>query len=87
MLLERAARLCCYETRSERRNESHLDDPEEDTNRFPLFQLGDAFLEYQTPLRLGFGLLTDRMLERRAYRRWGMSCSDGLSGSLQADSG
>ena len=36
----------------------------EDTNHFPLFQLGDVFLENQPPFGLDFGLLPDRVLSK-----------------------
>ena len=34
----------------------------ESTNRFPLLQLRDVFLEYEPPFRLDLGLVSDSML-------------------------
>jgi len=61
MLLKHATRLSCYDRRNKQGNESRRGwvIPMEKTNRFPLFHLGDMYLEYQPPLRLDFGLLLD----------------------------
>ena len=64
MLLERDARLSCYETGNDEAGEFPVVERsnENGTNHFPLLQFGDVLLKYQPPLGLNLRLLPDGML-------------------------